>query len=592
MTLLKRRRAVNNPSQLNRRQDDSSSSALSSTTLKNGLISVTTLGRVGYAGHVLIGNPPQRISVLFDTGSDLALVISDQCKGQECADLVQFSCLKSTTCIELGEDMTKSAGGKVAIATGDNATSSNSSSGVPQLEGQVGGNSTSHSINSRSSDSKVQQPAGPSVVKIEEGPWSLDPKDNDMHHQDAEPAPSMTRGRVSAVAGVNLSTGVGSGADANFYNQTYVDGSWGAGTFVQDRIQIDTTPPGQVFINNNSVVENNQAIRSPHSDIKVPSPSSGKSFSPSSSSSSTGHGAAVTFLDVVEDNLGLVQGYDGQISGLLGLTRASPTGRKTFLQELVEQGSLAQPIISMHLEWEGGSFLLGGIDHSQYVGELIYSPVTDPVSWQISLQGLGTRSRNRTASAAIDVGKGGKGQVGEAIGARVGPGIGKQQISGHTYDSNNAEIRMLPQQSVFQDASLVLDSGTSSILIPTAASEAIHAELFGTWDPIHRAWFLPCEGPDLIWWISSGHGIVQPHESLVYKLEDGRCQSLIFEDQDADYWILGDTWLRGLYLVYDMEGSGRIGIANAIGSEGSKASKDECQTDDRVRILTVKENGF
>ncbi|KAI8598062.1 aspartic peptidase domain-containing protein [Dissophora ornata] len=196
----------------------------------------------------------------------------------------------------------------------------------------------------------------------------------------------------------------------------------------------------------------------------------------------------------------------------------------------------------MQLEPEGGSFLLGGIDHSQYTGEFIYTPpVTDPVFWQISLQGLGIRS-----------------------------------------DGNV----MVMSQNIFQDAALILDSGTSSILIPTAASEVIHPQLSGTWDPIHRAWFLPCEGPDLIWWISSGHGVVQPYKSLVHLLEDGRCQSLIFENQDANYWILGDTQLRGLYLVYDMEGNGRIGIAKAVSSTSMVRGGTSLQD---VGILTVQD---
>ncbi|KAG0073549.1 hypothetical protein BGZ92_003804, partial [Podila epicladia] len=299
-----------------------------------------------------------------------------------------------------------------------------------------------------------------------------------------------------------------------FYNQSYVDGSWGAGTFVQDLIQIDTTPVGEMY--DPPVHINSDGMSSPGA-----------------------HLASVTFLNVVQDNLGLVKGYDGHISGLLGLTRASPTGRKTFLQELVEQGSLAAPIMSMHLESESGSFLLGAVDSSQFVGELAYSPVTDTVTWQISLQGLGIGQVSSPGAVKKT--------------PEIPPGTAyattKTAFTGGSSDNNNNNNnnnpRMMPQFSIFQDAPLILDSGTSSILIPTAASEAIHGELGGSWDSVHRAWFLPCSGPDLIWWIASGHGVVQPYETLVYLLEDGRCQSLIFENPDANYWILGDTWLRG-----------------------------------------------
>ncbi|KAF9958396.1 hypothetical protein BGZ70_009219, partial [Mortierella alpina] len=65
-------------------------------------VPVTAVGRVGYAGTILIGNPPQPITVLFDTGSDLALVISDECQGDECAEVTHFSCSSSSTCVDLG----------------------------------------------------------------------------------------------------------------------------------------------------------------------------------------------------------------------------------------------------------------------------------------------------------------------------------------------------------------------------------------------------------------------------------------------------------------------------------------------------------
>ncbi|KAF9572247.1 hypothetical protein EC968_010113 [Mortierella alpina] len=322
---------------------------------------------------------------------------------------------------------------------------------------------------------------------------------------------------------------------SRLYNQSYVDGSWGAGTFVQDRIQVDNASPN-----------------SDTSSSSLPSSSAQERWLACS--------ATVTFLNVIQDNLGLVRGYEGQISGLLGLTRSSATGRKTFLQELVSQGSLAMPVMSMRLDLQGGSFMLGGIDPTQYSGELLYGPVTDPVTWQLSLQGLSTRSRTTTAQGV----------------------------------ESSPTPHLLPQSNLFQDAPLIIDSGTSSILIPTAASEAIHGELSGTYDPIRRAWFLPCEGPDLVWWMASGqYGVIQPYETLIYPLEDGRCQSLIFENQEADYWILGDTWLRGLYLVYDMAGHGRIGIAKATSMSGGTGAAgigdDAAGERELTRILTYQD---
>ncbi|GJJ72994.1 hypothetical protein EMPS_05352 [Entomortierella parvispora] len=548
-----------------------SGSNLSGTSTPPSPISVKTVGRVGYSGHILIGSPPQRFPVLFDTGSDLALVISDHCQGAECPDIIQFSCSTSTSCVDLGSTGLLSNEGRLRQPSGGSERSKEATSWPDlALQDTVVGDSNAGGgggAGIRAETSRMQglQQASPpaevhsdtqeiqkmqSAAKTLPSPSQRQPlsarADNDtpgltrILSKVVLPGPSLANNLAYSNNG-NKRGPPETGRWPNFYNQTYVDGSWGAGTFVRDQILIDPTPMGET---------------------------KGASVHPSGPS----HVATVTFLNVVQDNLGLVEGYDHQISGLLGLTRTSPTGRKTFLQELVDQKSLALPVVSMHLELEGGSFLLGGIDHTQYRGGLIYCPVTDAVTWQISLQGIGTKRRS-VPSSALPL-----------------PMPSTNSSSESTAASNG--IKMLPQLSLFQDAPLILDSGTSSLLIPTAASEAIHSELGGTWDPVHRTWFLPCEGTvDLIWWVSSSHGVVQPYESLIYRLDDGRCQSLIFGNQEASYWILGDTWLRGLYVVYDMAGSGRIGIAHALnhGTSGNSSGFNGGGDDVDTRILTYQD---
>ncbi|KFH65891.1 hypothetical protein MVEG_07994 [Podila verticillata NRRL 6337] len=515
-----------------------------SSTPSTASVAVATIGRVGYVGHILIGTPPQRFPVLFDTGSDLALVISDHCQGaarislQEHRDLVASGVgygsgggagVRAEAGYQLGEGSTEpwsqhpppSDSSKTVLPPSEVGSASQeilqmkSAKTLPPTT-----TTTTMSILSKSDDranTHTIEGPGPGLVSKMDQSLKLaddksDPDTSASTHTPPSPPPS------------GLATAPSSGSPTpwatTLYNQSYVDGSWGAGTFVQDLIRIDTTALGETW--------------DPLTHLQDGVSSGGT------------HLASVTFLDVVQDNLGLVKSYDGQISGLLGLTRASPTGRKTFLQELVEQGSLAAPVVSMRLESDSGSFLLGGVDPTQFVGDLAYSPVTDPVTWQIALQGLGIGGVSSSSSSLPK--KAPNIPPGTAYAATASRNSNRNDNNNNN-NSNNNNPRMMPQFNIFQDAALILDSGTSSILIPTAASEAIHGELGGTWDASHRAWFLPCTGPDLIWWISSGHGVVQPYETLVYLLEDGRCQSLIFENPDANYWILGDTWLRGSDVV-------------------------------------------
>ncbi|KAF9357655.1 hypothetical protein BGX26_003330 [Mortierella sp. AD094] len=334
---------------------------------------ITQIGSVGYAGHILIGTPPQRLAVLFDTGSDLALVTSDRCQGLECPELTHFSCSISTTCVDLGgggsigkagsesdsaENTERKANHQVANKSvaghGHSNPKSNSNNEPATVTPHLKLSSTTSSISSEPNEDQMRESVSKTL------PSTSSTKENDMDSHIIHPTKRLVGpGGVIKIenndrlledfhSNVNPASGnrIKSPSSpppppplpspwTNFYNQPYEDGSWGAGTFVQDRIQIDTTPAGEVY--------------NPYSSLQVIDPDK---FGVPPPPPPAEHSTTITFLDVVQDNLDLVRGYDGQISGLLGLTRASPTGHKTFLQELVEQGSLPQPVISMHLETE------------------------------------------------------------------------------------------------------------------------------------------------------------------------------------------------------------------------------------------------
>ncbi|KAG0243808.1 hypothetical protein BGW41_001320 [Actinomortierella wolfii] len=53
---------------------------------------VTNARNLGYAGTIQLGEPPQSFQVVFDTGSDMIVVISNMCQGLHCNDMTQYTC--------------------------------------------------------------------------------------------------------------------------------------------------------------------------------------------------------------------------------------------------------------------------------------------------------------------------------------------------------------------------------------------------------------------------------------------------------------------------------------------------------------------
>ncbi|KAF9993614.1 Type I transmembrane sorting receptor, partial [Modicella reniformis] len=57
---------------------------------------VSNAKNLGYSGTIILGdNPPQSFDVVFDTGSDMIVVTSNQCQGLHCNDMAHYTC---TTC--------------------------------------------------------------------------------------------------------------------------------------------------------------------------------------------------------------------------------------------------------------------------------------------------------------------------------------------------------------------------------------------------------------------------------------------------------------------------------------------------------------
>ncbi|KAG0053786.1 hypothetical protein BGZ83_000421 [Gryganskiella cystojenkinii] len=208
--------------------------------------------------------------------------------------------------------------------------------------------------------------------------------------------------------------------------------------------------------------------------------------------------------------------------GLFGLgfdTIESVSGVKTFLDNAIAAGLLAQPVVSVFLpsqrlfNGQGGQYLFGAIDNSKFTGELTYVPVTKQGYWQVAIDGI-------TAGG----------------------------------------------QDLGQSSEGIVDTGTTLIAISDAAAQAIHSTIDGATNDPSNGWLVPCSlssSSDNISFTMAGTAFNVAVADLAWAdLGDGsgNCVSGVQGGQN-DLWILGDVFIKNNYCVFSQTSSPSIGIA-------------------------------
>ncbi|KAG0264618.1 hypothetical protein BG011_006464 [Mortierella polycephala] len=213
--------------------------------------------------------------------------------------------------------------------------------------------------------------------------------------------------------------------------------------------------------------------------------------------------------------------------GLFGLgfnTIESVSGVETFLDNAIAASALTQPVVSVFLPsfrrngGEGGEYLFGAIDSSKYTGELTYIDVSKRGYWQIPMDDI-------------------------------------------TFNG----------QSIGQASEGIVDTGTTLVIIGTAAAEAVHNNIPGAVfrpETINESayWTVPCTlktSTDNVGFTLGGKTFDVPLADVAYEaLNDGSkdCYSGIQGGQD-NLWILGDVFIKNNYCVFDQGAAPRIGIA-------------------------------
>ncbi|KAF9170916.1 hypothetical protein BGX21_008267 [Mortierella sp. AD011] len=208
--------------------------------------------------------------------------------------------------------------------------------------------------------------------------------------------------------------------------------------------------------------------------------------------------------------------------GLFGLgfdNIESVSGVKTFMDNAISAGLLAQPVVSVFLPsirrngGVGGSYLFGGIDSTKYTGSLTYVPVTQKGYWQILVQ-----------------------------------------------DASFNGV------SLGQTSQGIVDTGTTLIIVGNAAAKAIHKKIPGSKNDPYNGWLVPCSVKSStanVGFKLGGTTFNVPVADLAYEdLGDGsgNCFSGIQGGQDG-LWILGDVFIKNNYCVFSQTSSPSIGIA-------------------------------
>ncbi|KAG9066462.1 hypothetical protein KI688_001688 [Linnemannia hyalina] len=244
---------------------------------------------------------------------------------------------------------------------------------------------------------------------------------------------------------------------------------------------------------------------------------------------------------------------DSPEDGIFGLgfnTLLSVKGVSTFMDNAIatsaknktKGGVLKQPVVSVFLPslrkngGRNGHVLFGGIDHSQYTGQLHYVPVTQKGFWQVKLDAfkIPTLPSKEASSAA------------------------------HNRNKPAWVEHATPKQEA------ILDTGTTLIIVSTSAAKLIHSSIPGATLDQKLGYLVPCAlrntpSSSVIGFKLNGKYLKVPLADLAFEAVDGEkgetCLSGVQGGQEG-LWILGDVFIKNNYCVFDHSPlNPRVGLA-------------------------------
>ncbi|KAF9427562.1 hypothetical protein BGZ94_004650 [Podila epigama] len=245
------------------------------------------------------------------------------------------------------------------------------------------------------------------------------------------------------------------------------------------------------------------------------------------------------------------------IDGILGLWYYPRIGDATILNVLKNSTALTQPIMGIWLQASttvgvtspGGEITIGGLNKDRYVGDITYVNCLPNRPWTIPMDEI-------------------------TVGSNVISTVG---------------------------AMAAIDTGTTAMLVPQSYADLINGAIPGAVQALNldNAWLLPCNGNVPITFTFGSFTAQVPYSTVA--MQNRRytspqkpgvqlCKSSIMFPTGSvvsiEEWIIGATFLRTVYSVYDFgtneASGGRIGFAFLSAGGGSKKpdSKDNANNND------------
>lgn len=215
--------------------------------------------------------------------------------------------------------------------------------------------------------------------------------------------------------------------------------------------------------------------------------------------------------------------------GILGLSRTNDTGfgTPTFMDAVADNNLLKNNVVAFSLSrasdgGKGGEVNFGELDESKYQGDITY---TDTVG-----------SSERWSIPVDDV-----------------------SVNGESCN--------------FSGKSAIIDTGTSYAMLPPDDAKAINSLIPGSSPSGKENYILPCDSTAPLQITFSGATYNISSKDYLTHASDSKCMSTIVGRQlfGKDEWLLGDTFLKNVYSVFDFDNN-RIGFAQRAYSSSTASS--------------------